>query len=307
MKLSGRLVVAGCFLGLAAVCSRANSQPETLKVLRGALLQAESPLETAEGYQALFEKAGRTGLAKLTQDEDTGIALQASWEWHKKAAKRDKSKTRRAADIYDATELKKFLKAVTDRTKAPIPEWWSRDLLNIDVQPGKGPSCRGLHDDPTPEFKKAKAGGEVVQGAELERKDEILIYTEGGQTVRFPEKTFGQDSGSGHAFTAAWTEKMAVVTAYISGGGGFRYELAGFGRTDGKLAWIANVWAVDRMLLAGHAPHRVELVAKGESIFVFGEEIAGMYIEAFDAGSGKCSFRFCTSYWGNYSESWNIK
>jgi hypothetical protein len=40
-------------------------------------------------------------------------------------------------------------------------------------------------------------------------------------------------------------------------------------------------------------------------VVVFGEDYSGMYIESFEKDNGKNRFRFCTSYWGGYSEDWN--
>jgi hypothetical protein len=40
---------------------------------------------------------------------------------------------------------------------------------------------------------------------------------------------------------------------------------------------------------------------------VFGMESHGAYIEAFDAGTGKVRFRFCTCYWSEHSETWGLK
>src|SRR5262245_17399925 len=101
MKPVRSLVAVGCLLSLAVVGRGALSQPDTPARLRQQLLQAEKPSEVAESYRALFEKVGRAGLAKLAQDEDTGLALQANWELHKKLVKRDKPVERRSDDIYD--------------------------------------------------------------------------------------------------------------------------------------------------------------------------------------------------------------
>src|SRR5687767_15027317 len=45
------------------------------------------PNEQAEVYQDLFELVGKPGLLKLSMSKDTSLALQASWEDHKKLVK----------------------------------------------------------------------------------------------------------------------------------------------------------------------------------------------------------------------------
>ena len=67
------------------------------------------------------------------------------------------------------------------------------------------------------------------------------------------------------------------------------------------------MWAAGRTALAGYGVHRVELAGKDGSVFVFGTESHGMYLEAFDLATGKCQFRFCSCYWFTFSETWNLK
>jgi hypothetical protein len=101
-------------------------------------------------------------------------------------------------------------------------------------------------------------------------------------------------------------EKRSVVAAYF-GGGGNGCHIYGFEGQGGKPAWKADVWSAGRTILAGRSYHKVELRQKGDTVYLFGAESHGMYVEAFDVATGKCRFRFCTCYWFNNSERWGLK
>jgi hypothetical protein len=90
--------------------------------------------------------------------------------------------------------------------------------------------------------------------------------------------------------------------------GGFPFKLAAFTGKDSHVAWKARVWAAGRDIFlgaAGYAP--IELREAEGVVYVFGAEGCGMYLEAFDAESGQCRYRFCTAYWFNPSEAWGLK
>src|SRR5262249_49375902 len=140
---------------------------EAPKALREQVLKASSRTEKAEAYQKLFEKTGRAGFADLTKDEDTGIALQAAWESHRKAIKRPKHITLRPDDIYDPAEFEKFLTFLKDRTKAPVPDWWAEAIVSVDLFPGEHHAFRSDLKNPVPKLRKSKAGAAVPEGAEL--------------------------------------------------------------------------------------------------------------------------------------------
>jgi hypothetical protein len=64
---------------------------------------------------------------------------------------------------------------------------------------------------------------------------------------------------------------------------------------------------VNRSSLGGVAKHVIDIRYQDKIVYVFGAESHGMYVEAFDAGSGECIYRFCTCYWFAFSERWRIE
>lgn len=288
---------------IAGVASQPSPQGS---LLRETVSKATSAETKGDALKKLFETTGKKGLSELMKDNDLGIALQAGWESHKRIVKRPVPINSRVDDIYDPTDLRAFLKFLKEKTKCPIPDWWNEDLVDVDVVPGRLHTFRGLAKQPA--LADGVAGGKVVKGAELFQRGGTVTYSLGKNSIDFPKETFGLDRNIPQyvAFTAIWTEKISVVTAYDLLGG-MQFKVAGFESVSGKAIWNSSIWSVNRTILDAAAPHRIELVACKNCFYVFGEEPHGMYIESFDLATGKCLFRFSTSYWMMFSEKWSIR
>ena len=122
--------------GTALVCARGGAE--------------ERPEDKAKAYRLLFEKVGRPGLPDLMKGKDTGLALQASWEFHKKLVKRPKKPDRGPDDTYAPAEMKKFVEFLKDRTKSPVPEWWQLAITDLSVNKGGGHMYFGFNQEPKP-------------------------------------------------------------------------------------------------------------------------------------------------------------
>jgi len=301
--MSSRGLISGIgFAGLALTVMappvRGENEP-TVAALREAVLRANSVDKAAEAYKAYFVQIGRVALKDRMKDEDTGIALQSAWEVHLKPAKRKKSDDIRTDDIYDPDELGKFVAFLKDRTKAPVPEWWARCVVDVDLFPGR----HHAFVNPRAHSEKPRAA-ETGDAAKVEEKDDDIVYSAGGRSVRFPKDTF--KTLLPPALVGVLGEKRSVVAAYDPGFGG-RFPLAGFAGAGGKPTWTAEVWGAGRTVLAGLTYHRVQATEQGDIVYLFGIESHGAYVEAFEAATGKCRFRFCTGYWFHFSEEWGLK
>jgi hypothetical protein len=293
-------------LFLLIIGSSPAADPDETTALRDRVLKAATPEEKAAAYKAYFTKVGRAGLAGLMKDEDVGIALQAAWETHTKPARRAKPVPYRVDDVYDPDELKKFAAFVKDRTKAPVPDWWSGEVVAVGLSPGTAHGFAGDSKRLNWRMRADKAGVEVPEGAELERKGDALVYSAGGRSVEFPRSALPIDKG--RTVTGVITETgAALAVSGPRGAGGGSFKVFGFTGKGGKPAWVADVWAAGRTILAGYSPHRVDLVEKDGTLFVFGAESHGAYVEAFDMETGRCRFRFCSCYWFHFSESWGLR
>jgi hypothetical protein len=278
------------------------AQPATPRdALRQKVLNAASPHAKADAYRTLFQSA-QSEIANLTKDKDISIALQASWESNKKLIKRLDRIDPRLDDQYDRTALDKFVRFFKERTKAPVPEWWARDIVEVDVMPGRfhrfsgGPVKQDDLKQPG-----VRNGGNVMKGGKLGQLDGMVTYSVGNRLFEFGNELTASPVQTAVATLA--TEEWAAIAPYDPRGG-FMFKIGGFKAQGGKAAWTADVWAVGRAELIGQAPHRVDLTTKDNSVFIFGGEPNGMYAESFDMESGESRFRFCTCYWFYPSEKW---
>jgi hypothetical protein len=88
---------------------------------------------------------------------------------------------------------------------------------------------------------------------------------------------------------------------------GFSYTVEVADRESKKVLWKGDIWAAGRTFLAGEGVHQIELVVSDGRLFVFGAESHGAYAEAFNLKDGTPLLRFCTCYWFNFSEEWELK
>lgn len=293
-------------LAIGCVCSFAGAAwagpDDGLPTLRKAVLAAKDKDEKAEAYRAHFSRVGRAGLNGLTRDDDIGIALQAAWEVHTKAIKRLKLNNR-SDNIYEPVELGKFVAFLKDRTKAPVPDWWAKSIVDVDLFPGMHHAFIGDSDreGAGPKERDSKAGLIVPAEAELEEKGNRFVYSSGGRAVEFPKDTF-ELAGS---LQGVVREKRSAIAGNTDIAG-FGYSLVGFEGRGGKPSWVAEVWSSGRTGLGGVGYHWVEVAEKDGTVYVFGAETHGMYMEAFDITTGACLYRFCTCYWFHPSEKWGL-
>jgi len=296
------LIAAGCLFA-AEPAARCDSEP-TVAELRERVLRAKDRSEGYTAYKEDFKRLGRSGLLKAMKDTDTGIVLQAAWEVHKKPVKRPRPIPDSEDETCDPAEMAKFVTFLKDRTKAPVPDWWARLLLDTDLILGKYhtfPTVRAV----APTLRKSKAGYLVPDAADLVKDGERLVYTAGGRLVAFDPEDVTYFLTDLDRFAGLLGEKRAVIACYSDIPVGF--QLAAFARGGGKPIWRTTVWALYHEVArtGPEGPHRAELREVGGVVYVFGASVAGMYMEAFEAATGKCRFRFNTAYWGNHSERQN--
>ena len=237
------------------------------------------------------------------KDEDTGLALQAGWEARLKPAKR-KDAGLRSDDMYDSAELGKFLAFLKERTKAPVPDWWAKGIVDVDLFPGQHHAFIGPREEAKAKARKAQAGGAVAEEQVVKVKGDNVVFSVGDRSVEFPKSTF--EKALLPSYVGLFGEKRVIVAAYPSISG-FPYQVAGFAGGGGKAVWVADVWSAGRGFLGGAGYHFVDLREKNGVLYLFGMESHGAYLEAFDAATGRCKFRFCTCYWFSFSEEWGLK
>lgn len=255
----------------------------------------------ARAYRELFEKVGRAGLPELAKDKDSSLALHAEWELRKKFVEKRKGE---AFGTYDAEELKKFLRALAERTKVAPPEWWEAGLLNLEVEIGR------FHVWRNPKHAKRishKLGPDTLvvwntrEGVQLALRDKSLAFKPDAVSLEVPKEPFRMLLGDLIDLTIG----KRTALAGLSDSSGYSFDLFVFENTSSKLLWTEKVWARG-LRVGGNGTHRAELMEKGGSLFVFGADSFSFYAEGFDLETGKVRFRFCSNYWCNPSEKWEL-
>lgn len=301
-----RLLILSATLTLAALHAAADDPQPTLAALRDKVLKATTPDDKAAAYKNYFKKVGRKGLEELTKDKDTGIALQAAWETNKKVIERPVPLPHRHEHVYESGGLKRFVGAVEVRTGVTVPGWWAAAVVDVDVLPVTGHSVAVGSRLRDWGLKRAKAEKyvRVPEADELDRAGDVFTYRAGARSVSFSASDV--DVPLFHDAVAGVLTPGRSALAMYDLGSGHSFWLVGL-NGGGQRDWRGKVWGAGRTFLAGLAPHRVTLFEKNGTLFVFGAEGGGAYVEAFDMATGKNVFRFCTGYWFHFSEAWGLK
>jgi hypothetical protein len=94
------------------------------------------------------------------------------------------------------------------------------------------------------------------------------------------------------------SDNHVAIAAYDSTGGPF--PVVCFDRKTGERLWTATAWGAGKRRNWGAAAnmvHFAEVVILADTIAVFGESGADLYVECFDARDGASRCRFSTNSW----------
>jgi hypothetical protein len=286
---------------VASPAGARGQEPNKLADLRQKVLSARSAEDKGNAYKVLFAAAAPTGIRDMCKDQDLSISLHSGWEHYKKVINRPMSLPNRSDAVFDRESISQFTKFAEDRLDVALPNWWREAILNGEVFPGRH---HAFLDRTMPKLRFVKdVGVFVADGIELAVSDDEVVMRTKDKSVKFPVSLIPDDQGM--LFTTTLGEQNWYIARYPEKG--YPFLLRSMGRKDGKAVWTAHVWAVRRGASTGVGSHRVEILERKDSVYVFGRESHGMYLEGFDKRSGNCRFRFCTSYWGSPSEGWGLK
>ena len=180
----------------------------------------------------------------------------------------------------------------------------------MDRFPGRHHAFIGPADRPSGSLQeklhKADAGGRAPT---VEEKDGNIVYTAAGLAVTFPKDAFDGlftrpvgVIGERHSAVLAFAPK-----SYAPGRSPLEYQAVGLAGRRGKPAWRTDVWASGYTWLPVRDYELVDMTEKDGVVCVFGMAGFSAWAESFDLASGKVQFRFSTSYWCHWSESWGLE
>jgi len=284
-------VVFLCGFALAAEAAERACEP------RDRILMSTNAIEAGRAYRDFFTSL--ESVESLLNDADTGIALQAAWE----IKKHQISRTPMIADMeeftYRSKECNEFIALLRRKINVAPPDWWRMAVCDLDVFPGSHHvSVRTAAK--WPRLVESESGYLVASGVELRKVADVLRHKAKPQSIDIPVSCF-QD-GRVDSYVVEAGKDKAIVAGYCSTRGR-GYDVICLNST-GRVAWKANVWVTGQLMFSGIDCHRVSLVEAEGTVYVFGASGGGGYLDAFDSATGRAIFRFSTSYWSQYSESW---
>lgn len=296
------MALSTLWLALAISPMEISHAPPPLKSIE-AVIQASTREQKAKAYRDLLAPLDPEQLGDLAKGDDMGLAFQASWELSRKVIKRPKGIAGRTELVYDRDQLSKVVDRIKIRTKSSIPKWWREAITDIDVTPGDKHALFGYVTSRPVKTSKADFGCLLLNESKLQTRAEKtgIFSSSKDRSLSFDMEELGVSRDGG--LSGVIGDKYSALTPY-STAGATEYRIIGYDNDKGRSIWSNVVWATGRSLVLGDSYHRVEVVTDDLTFFVFGAESHGAYLEAFDAKSGKSVFRFCTSYWSNYSEQW---
>lgn len=248
-------------------------------------------------------------IASACLSDDDTVALLAVWT---RAARR----VRRGSPT--DVEIKQFLGFVEGRLRAPVPGRWSDCLENAtrpqrdsDLTKLEIPRAAGLPAAAGNTFirlQKSVSGTTFPSRAETSDTDQVSIDVYPGPKSRPPihilkiedidleipgrEVTVNDSVGVGGAVMVKPDDQILVVCV------GSIYRDTGFPILAFRPGQRNPIWT-QRSWVSSHATGEIasaEIVIRGDRVVVFWSTEREIAIEGFSQKTGKCSFRFSTSY-----------
>jgi hypothetical protein len=256
--------------------------------------------EASKRHLKLFSEISETRLYELKRGDDLELSLAAAWkELCLRSGGKDSSKpgvTDRQPVDRDAANY--FLGFVEGRTKSELPEWWKRALISAHIDNGQYGTFGRLAKI---KYQTTGLGFDCSTDTIINRKEEItdIVLEKSRYCIqnRFLDLMIAEAGGkrAGDNIIFRNGQKRKYMAVYMPAG--FHFRLVCFTSETKTHNWTADVWAAGRREANGRPFHWVEICEDRERVFVYGMDSFGIYLEEFDAKTGKNLVRFASSSW----------
>jgi hypothetical protein len=198
-------------------------------------------------------------------DEDTGVALRASYELLVLTERHDAKLPRHGRGA--------FFELFRERTQLQPPGWWSRALLADQAIDGFGPGVVPMLNPPP----------DVSTGDGI-----VPIHLDQPQIAKLGLTQYA-------LVPASVTPNRAFSTPYCVVRQ--RCPLVCCDLERCRRVWTSEVWALANMYRWGSAfvgpvPSGIDIVVHDNDVIVWGADVHGAYVEVFDATTGAARYRF---------------
>jgi hypothetical protein len=272
-------------LALGRTYCHGQADVETVQGMRKAVFEARGPREAGAAYEALFRQVGPEGLRDLKCDEDVGIALQAAWRIVEEQGAHPE-------ESFSPTAVHRFLGFVEGKTGCRVPGWWEHALLSAKV--GKQPHLAYYPASGDFSYQVKDLGIRAEESVSVSKDGVLATINAGKKRFTLPVRML-EEASTHHRDTLA--VHIGDSRAYFAfhDRNGRSYVLFCVDALTSRKRWTAEVWGSGRRAAPAVGRHDVSVSERGGRVFVFGQETHGMYLEAFEAETGKNLFRFRTS------------
>jgi hypothetical protein len=253
--------------------------------------------ERGADFLSLWASLDEARRRALVTDGDRALALQAEWELHRVV--------RPGADEHgtlDRASASAFLDDVNRTVGAGPPGFWSAVLPEGIVYPS------GVTAYPTVVQHAANryvAQHRVLDGV-LRTRGDVAVEELADGRVRVRTRTgmvelaasalaVGADKPT--HLEALVTTEHAVIVPFDGASGGFPFEVRAFDAPSGVARWTASACAAGRTALGGEGAMVLAIDLAVDTVVVWGAESHGVWLDAFDLGSGDPAYRFSSDLW----------
>jgi hypothetical protein len=269
-------------------------------------------LRAPEAYARLFSAVGVGGIAKLQNQLNDSIALQAAWEEVAESLPDERQADRLQGDgpwhplRPDQNKLHWFLGFLQGRAHVNPPKWWSdllfgatavhRRLMIFELPENSDESRL----KPGWRFRSVyhNAGWARVTAppdTTLTKRGKDVILRVGRETALIPEGLFdGHTNARGEVYCGvSATMSPSRCHVVIHEIGGFEPTLVSIDRETSKVVWKSEIWG---SIVGGSffGEEWLGVTEQGDRVVVF-ECRSGLAVEAFRSSDGANRFRFSTT------------
>lgn len=261
--------------------------------------RAESAAHLAEAYSSFANRHGPTKLQSLFRlsEVNTSLALQGAWNLYGRNRLGDQTE-----GSQQVVKLERFLGVVEGRVKSALPEWWSSILLESTYSHGDFYSHltfpKALSMQSSERGAERTAGYESHGGLSIAVSSEVFILKKEARELRVARATLAKAGAEFFASecSALFGRDRVYVVLYRRRAS--PCMLLCYDAASGRLLWKCNIWALGGTHGTGpeSTGHIMEILETSDEVVVFGADYRGMYLEGYQADTGKFRYAFSTLY-----------
>lgn len=281
-----------CLLLLSSHCTIAMSQS------RDDILKASTMKGRADAFRLYFEHIQRPAVLALKFDSNEDIALQAAWE----AANVDVVTIDSMEAKLNPNKIHWFLGFLEGRMQTDVPKWWGERLLAARIY-AKNTTVFPPASQPKA-FINSLIGLQIPTGISIRGVANERVSVEDGKRIMEVDRHDLEVDEFVDRCTPYFGEECCYVIFDVDSG--FPCVLKAFSIETGRNLWSAQLWAAGRLVSRGAGYHEHCVVEQGDSVFVWGAESHGVYMERLSSQTGKVLSRFCSCYWFSGRETWAL-